>query len=154
MQETKLEVGAVIEGKVTGITKFGAFVDVGGGKTGMVAPVFVREIKDFITEGQVVKVRVLNLSEDGKISLSIKKAVDNPPSGRPPHRRDDRPGRPAEPVPAGPARPGDYEWHARENSGSFEDMMSRFKQTSDEKISDLRRAENKRGGYSRRGSRG
>lgn len=58
------------------------------------------------------------------------------------------------PVSQGPARPGDYEWHARENSGSFEDMMSRFKQTSDEKISDLKRAENKRGGYSRKGPRG
>jgi polyribonucleotide nucleotidyltransferase len=51
MQETKLEVGAIFEGKVTGITKFGAFVDIGG-KTGMVhisevAPVFVKEITDF-----------------------------------------------------------------------------------------------------------
>ena len=35
MQETKLEVGAIFEGKVTGITKFGAFVDLGNGKTGM-----------------------------------------------------------------------------------------------------------------------
>lgn len=163
MQETKLEVGAVLEGKVTGITKFGAFVDVGGGKTGMVhisevAPVFVKEIKDFVTEGQIVKVRVINLTEDGKISLSIKKAEEENRPPRPPRRREDSrppraPRRPAPPVQQGPARPGDYEWHARENSGSFEDMMSRFKQTSDEKISDLKRAENKRGGYSRRGSR-
>ncbi len=164
MQETKLEVGTVIEGKVTGITKFGAFVDIGGGKTGMVhisevAPVFVREIKDFVTEGQTVKVRVINLSEDGKISLSIKKAMDNPPpQNKPPRRREERGARPQRRVQEtphqSPARPGDYEWHARENSGSFEDMMSRFKQTSDEKISDLRRAENKRGGYSRRGAKG
>ena len=57
MQETKLEVGAIFEGKVTGITKFGAFVDLGNGKTGMVhisevAPVFVKEIRDFVTEDQ------------------------------------------------------------------------------------------------------
>ena len=73
MQDTKLEVGTVTEGKVTGITKFGAFVDIGGGKTGMVhisevAPVFVREIKDFVTEGQTVKVRVINLSDPATMS--------------------------------------------------------------------------------------
>lgn len=163
MQETKLEVGAIFEGKVTGITKFGAFVDIGNGKTGMVhisevAPVFVKEIRDFVTEGQMVKVKVIGINEDGKISLSMKKADENAQQ-RPPRRREDRPPRQnyarreaAQSV-QGPARPGDYEWRARENSGSFEDMMSRFKQTSDEKISDLKRAENKRGGYSRRGPR-
>ena len=75
MQETKLEVGAIFEGKVTGITKFGAFVDLGNGKTGMVhisevAPVFVKEIRDFVTEGQTVKVKIIGINEDGKISLS------------------------------------------------------------------------------------
>ena len=79
MQETKLEVGAIFEGKVTGITKFGAFVDLGNGKTGMVhisevAPVFVKEIRDFVTEGQTVKVKIIGINEDGKISLSMKKA--------------------------------------------------------------------------------
>ena len=88
MQETKLEVGAVLEGTVTGITNFGAFVDIGGGKTGMVhisevAPVFVKEIRDFVKEGQKVRVRVINLSEDGKISLSIKKADENAQQQRP-----------------------------------------------------------------------
>ena len=155
MQETKLEVGAIFEGKVTGITKFGAFVDLGNGKTGMVhisevAPVFV-------------KVKIIGINEDGKISLSMKKADENAQQQRPPRRRDEN-GRPprqnnyhrreaSAPVQS-PARPGDYEWRARENSGSFEDMMSRFKQMSDEKISDLKRAENKRGGgYSRKGPR-
>lgn len=82
MQETKLEVGAIFEGKVTGITKFGAFVDLGNGKTGMVhisevAPVFVKEIRDFVTEGQTVKVKIIGINEDGKISLSMKKADEN-----------------------------------------------------------------------------
>lgn len=165
MQETKLEVGAIFEGKVTGITKFGAFVDIGNGKTGMVhisevAPVFVKEIRDFVTEGQVVKVKLIGINEDGKISLSMKKADENAQQQRPPRRRDDRPSRQnnyarreSTPPVQSPARPGDYEWRARENSGSFEDMMSRFKQMSDEKISDLKRAENKRGGYSRKGTR-
>ncbi|MBO5253202.1 MAG: S1 RNA-binding domain-containing protein [Clostridia bacterium] len=171
MQETKLEVGAIFEGKVTGITKFGAFVDIGGGKTGMVhisevAPVFVKEIRDFVTEGQAVKVKVIGISEDGKVSLSMKKADESAQQPRPQQRRREEGGRPPrtnnhvrrEPTPPvqSPARPGDYEWRARENSGSFEDMMSRFKQMSDEKISDLKRAENKRGGgYSRsKGNRG
>ena len=157
MQETKLEVGAIFEGKVTGITKFGAFVDLGNGKTGMVhisevAPVFVKEIRDFVTEGQTVKVKIIGINEDGKISLSMKKADENAQQQRPPRRRDEN-GRP----------PRQNNYHRREASapvqsparpGDFEDMMSRFKQMSDEKISDLKRAENKRGGgYSRKGPR-
>jgi len=91
MQETKLEVGAIFEGKVTGITKFGAFVDLGNGKTGMVhisevAPVFVKEIRDFVTEGQTVKVKIIGINEDGKISLSMKKADENAQQQRPPRR--------------------------------------------------------------------
>ena len=92
MQETKLEVGAIFEGKVTGITKFGAFVDIGG-KTGMVhisevAPVFVKEIRDFVTEGQAVKVKVIGINDDGKISLSMKK-VDESAQQRPPRRHEE-----------------------------------------------------------------
>lgn len=170
----QLEVGEIYEGKVTGITKFGAFVTFEGGQTGMVhisevAPTFVNEIKDFITEGQTVKVRVLAISEEGKVSLSIKKALPEEQQRRP--RRQDggprreggprkdgngpRQSRGPRPAPQpGPGRPGDFEWQSRRNdSGSFEDMMSRFKQTSDEKMSDLKRSgmDTRRGGYSRRG---
>ena len=79
----QLEVGKIYEGKVTGITKFGAFIDLGENRTGMVhisevAPTFVKEITDFISMGETVKVRVLNIGDDGKISLSIKRAVENP----------------------------------------------------------------------------
>ena len=130
----QVEVGAIIEGKVTGITKFGAFVDLGDGTTGMVhisevASAYVKEIRDHIQEGQTVKVKVLTISEDGKISLSIKKAT--PPAPRAPRQ----------PV-TSPGRPGDFEWKSSKSAasgGSFEDMMSRFKQTSDEKFSDLKR---------------
>lgn len=158
----QLEVGEIYEGKVTGITKFGAFVTFEDGQTGMVhisevAPTFVNEIKDFITEGQEVKVRVLSISEEGKVSLSIKKALPEDKQRRPRRndggapRRDGAPrregngGRPPKsnyrPAPQqSPGRPGDFEWQSRRNdSGSFEDMMSRFKQTSDEKMSDLKR---------------
>ena len=155
----QLEVGSILEGKVTGITKFGAFVELPGGKTGMVhisevAPTFVKEIRDFVTENQTVKVKVLSIGEDGKISLSMKKALD--PAQQQPRRREQRGGNgpraPRQPRPAAvsPGRPGNYEWQSRRNEGgSFEDMMSRFKQSSDEKMSDLKRAvESKRGGFS------
>ena len=80
----QLENGKIVEGKVTGITKFGAFVDLGEGKTGMVhisevAPTFVKEISDFLTQGQTVKVKILNIAPDGKISLSVKQALDPAP---------------------------------------------------------------------------
>ena len=57
-----LTVGAIVEGKVTGITKFGAFVALPENKSGMVhisevASSFVNDIKDFLQEGQQVKVR-------------------------------------------------------------------------------------------------
>lgn len=155
----QLEVGSILEGKVTGITKFGAFVELPGGKTGMVhisevAPTFVKEIRDFVTENQTVKVKVLSISEEGKISLSMKKAMD--PAQQQPQRRESRangPRTPRQPRPAAvsPGRPGNYEWQSRRiEGGSFEDMMSRFKQSSDEKMSDLKRAvESKRGGFSR-----
>ena len=143
----QLEVGMVLEGKVTGITKFGAFVELPGGRTGMVhisevASTFVKEIRDYVTENQTNKVKILNINEDGKISLSMKRAVDPPPRTGNSAPRQQRPG-----------RPGNYEWQSRRNEGgSFEEMMSRFKQTSDEKMSDLKRCmESKRGGFSRHG---
>ena len=143
----QLEVGMVLEGKVTGITKFGAFVELPGGRTGMVhisevASTFVKEIRDYVTENQTIRVKILNINEDGKISLSMKRAVDPPPRTGNSAPRQQRPG-----------RPGNYEWQSRRNEGgSFEEMMSRFKQTSDEKMSDLKRCmESKRGGFSRHG---
>jgi S1 RNA binding domain protein len=71
-----IEVGMILEGKVSGITKFGAFVDLPDSKTGMVhisevAPTFINEISDYVKVGQEVKVKVLSLN-DGKISLSMK----------------------------------------------------------------------------------
>ena len=78
-----IEVGMILEGKVSGITKFGAFVDLPNSKTGMVhisevALEFVKDIKDHLTVGQTVKVKVISIADDGKISLSIKKAMEQP----------------------------------------------------------------------------
>lgn len=143
----QLEVGTVFEGKVTGITKFGVFVELPDKKNGMVhisevAQTYVKEIRDHVTEGQIVKVKVLSIGEDGKVSLSIKKAMDPPP-------------RKTFSRPAPVTGPGSFEWKPNTNSsGSFEDMMSKFKQTSDEKMSDLKRSlDSKHGGFSpRRGN--
>jgi S1 RNA binding domain protein len=159
-----IEVGMILEGKVSGITKFGAFVDLPESKTGMVhisevAPTFVSEINDFVKMGQTVKVKVLALN-DGKISLSIKQALpkeqqqqkksfDKNNQKQQSRTRSRQPYKPAPPV----TSPGDYEWQSlRKNSpSSFEDMMSKFKQTSEDKMSDLKRGGESRG-YSRRGN--
>ncbi len=163
----QLEKDKIVEGKVTGITKFGAFVDLGEGKTGMVhisevAPTFVKEITDFLTQGQTVRVKILNIAPDGKISLSVKQALD-------PAQQEKRPAKPRE----GQGRPGggrkeglkiprsggrERDWnHPPRESGSrdFEDMLSRFMARSDEKISDLKRnTDGKRGSFGgRRGGK-
>ena len=138
----QLTVGMIVEGKVKSLTKFGAFITLPDGSTGMVhisevAPTYVKEIRDYVTENQMVKVKVLSISEDGKVSLSMKKAVE--PTARPARA-------------VSPGRPGGFEWQpSRGDSGSFEDMMSKFKQASDEKISDLRKSvDGKRGSYQKR----
>lgn len=129
----QLEVGVVVEGKVTGITNFGVFVEIPGGKTGMVhisevAQTYVNEIREHVKENQLIKVKVLSIGDDGKVSLSIKRAMERPV----------RPKKVAQAPFSG--RPDGAEWTARRNDNlSFEDMMLKFKQTSDDKFSDLKR---------------
>lgn len=153
----QVETGSILEGKVTGITNFGAFVELPGGQTGMVhisevASAFVTDIRQHLTENQVVKVKVLNVGEDGKISLSIKKAQAPEASAARPRQGGGRPNRAPRKPAVSPGRPGSFEWQSASAGTSFEDMMSHFKQTSDEKISDLKKSsEGRHGGYSRRG---
>lgn len=150
-------VGSIQDGKVTGITKFGAFVALPGGRSGLVhiseiAYSYVNDVKDHLTEGQEVKVKVIGIDDAGRINLSIKKAMDPPArpaatnmgSGRPPAGGADRrplSGRPVNYVPrsAAPKEPAD-----------FEDKLKQFMQSSDSKLSDLRMAEKKN---TRRGNR-
>ena len=85
----ELQVGAILEGKVTGCAKFGAFVFLPSvGKSGMVhisevANTYVNDINEHLKEGQSVKVKVLSVDPSGKIALSIKKAVEATPKPRP-----------------------------------------------------------------------
>ena len=134
----QLEVGSIVEGKVTGFTSFGAFVDLDGGKKGMVhisevARTYVNDIKEFVKIGDVVKMKVLNIGEDGKISLSIKRALEPEKTAEQKERRERRS--------YGQQKiDSSYTWAPKKTEPqSFEEMMSRFKQTSDEKFSDLKR---------------
>lgn len=79
----QIEEGAVVSGKVTGLTDFGAFVELEGGKTGMihiseVAPNYVKDIREHLSVGQEVTSKVISITPQGKISLSIKKLNDQP----------------------------------------------------------------------------
>lgn len=137
-----VEVGSIVEGKVTGVKKFGAFVLLPTGETGMVhisevSNEYIEELADVLSEGQAVKVKVLSVNNDGKIALSIKRTQAAPPKRQ---QRADT-GRVWQPKTP----------NAPQGELSFEDMMSQFKSRSEEKISDLKRVtEAHRGGYSRR----
>lgn len=157
----QIEEGAIVSGKVTGLTDFGAFVELEGGKTGMihiseVAPNYVKDIKEHLTVGQEVKAKVLTVSPEGKISLSIKKLSDRPVEReqRQPQQRPQRP--------RSERRPAPNVWNGQKSDApaggekpSLDDMIASFKKQSEEKQTALRRVDSKRGsmGYSRRGSK-
>ncbi len=115
-----IEVGATVEGKVTGITNFGAFVELPGGDTGLVhisevANTYVKDISNYLKEDEKVKVKVINIDNDGKIGLSIKQLED------PTERKDHAP------------------------KMSFEEKMAKFMKQSSERQQDLKNREAKRG---------
>ncbi|WP_213424292.1 S1 domain-containing RNA-binding protein [Bhargavaea massiliensis] len=135
-----IEVGSKVQGKVTGITNFGAFVELPNGKTGLVhisevADHYVKDINELLKVGDTVEVKVMNVGNDGKIGLSIRKA--KPESERP--QRPERPFRPR-----GGNRGGGDNRGGKEN---FEQKMARFLKDSEDRLSTLKRAtESKRGG--------
>lgn len=160
----ELQVGSILEGKVTSITKFGAFVALDSGKSGLVhiseiANSFVNDVHDFLQEGQTVKVLVLS-TENGKINLSIKKALPQQerPAFRPrtsgAPRTAGAPGHTGAPRSAPQSRPA----FARQQSTlapsadqSFEDKLKQFLSSSEGKMADLNRSiDGKRGGGRRR----
>ena len=138
----QLQVGMVLEGKVTGITKFGAFVALPEGKSGLVhiseiANTFVNDVHDYVQDGQTVKVKIIGIADDGKINLSIKKAEapEQPARQSRPQRNYSSQGqtqqrsgysyRQAVPRANGPT--GD---------ASFEDKLKHFMQESDSRMAD------------------
>lgn len=138
-----LAVGNIVTGKVTTITKFGAFIALPEGKSGLVhisevAPTFVSDVHDFLTEGQEVTVKILAITPEGKINLSIKQAMPRPQR---PGRRE-APARRTAPAPAAPPEPAEQ---------TFEDKLKQFMSVSDSKQSELNRyIAGKRGGRRRK----
>ena len=149
-----IEVGSVLDGKVTGITNFGAFVALPGNRSGLVhiseiAYSYVSDVHDHLAEGQEVKVKVIGVDANNRINLSIKQAAPPPPR---PERRQPRPGNGPNPQPRRPAPSRNFtpEPVLPKGPASFEDQLKQFMASSDSKLSELHMNE-KRG--SRRGGR-
>lgn len=132
-----LQVGNILEGTVVNITNFGAFVELSG-RTGLVhiseiSDTYVKDIRQHLKEQDKVKVKVIGIDGDGKISLSIRQA--NPP------RRTNKPVE------------IDWDYEKKKASGlSFEERLAKFLKDSEERFQDLKKnQESKRsGGYARR----
>ena len=142
-----LEVGKTVEGKVSGITPFGAFIDLGEGKTGLVhisevALEYVKDINNHLKENDEVTVKVISIDSKGKISLSIKQALLDKKKAEAKNRS---------------SRPEDIDWYKKAADSdappSFEELMNKFKQSSDERMHDIKKGmDSKRGGNYRRSS--
>lgn len=156
----ELEVGAILEGKVTGITKFGAFVLLPGGQSGLVhiseiANAFVNDVNDYLHMGDVVKVKVVGINEAGKINLSIKQTLTPTPRPAQGPARPAAAPRPAQSAPAahssyrgGP--PQDGELIGPSGDASFEDKLKHFMHESDSKMSGNKLYADRKGGGRRR----
>ncbi|WP_078543193.1 S1 domain-containing RNA-binding protein [Litchfieldia alkalitelluris] len=133
-----IEVGSKLQGKVTGITNFGAFVELPEGSTGLVhisevADNYVKDINEHLKVGDQVEVKVINVEKDGKIGLSIKKAKEQPPQQqRPPRNNSPR---------------NNNNRNMAQPKENFEQKMNRFLKDSEERLTSLKRhTESKRGG--------
>jgi S1 RNA binding domain protein len=158
-----IEVGSKLEGKVTGITHFGAFVELPDGVTGLVhiseiADNYVKDVNEFLKINDTVTVKVINVEKDGKIGLSIKQTIDRPVAEpKPAYNRPDRPARPGAKPPfrseGGGGRPqrgggrGGAPNRAPSRAPNFEDKVSKFLKDSEDRLTSLKRhTESKRGG--------
>lgn len=145
-----IEVGGKVSGKVSGITNFGAFIDLGEGKTGLVhisevSNNYVKDINEVLTVGDEVQVKVMSVGTDGKIGLSIRRLLEgaevsnNEPTNRAPRKpREDR----------GPRK--EYRKPTAQpvaKKQNFDDLMSDFMKDSEDRLLSLKRnTEGKRGG--------
>lgn len=139
-----IQKGQILTGKVTGITKFGAFVQLAPGKSGLVyiseiANTFVNNVADFLTVGQEVQVKVVSIDEQGRINLSIKQAQPKP-AARPAQKPQHAP-RAVQPEPQAEETSGDQD---------FEDKLKRFRKDSEGKLSDAMRQTERRTSKRRR----
>ena len=132
----ELAVGTIVQGKVTGITKFGAFVTLPNSKSGLVhiseiANTYVSDVHEHLTEGQEVMVKILKIDEAGKISLSIKKAQED---AKPAQASQTRQGTQARQI----TRRSTSGVSAPKEPQTFEEKLKAFMADSDSKISGIR----------------
>lgn len=145
-----IEVGAKLKGKVSGITNFGAFIDLGEGKTGLVhisevSNGFVKDINEVLKVGDEVTVLVTTIGNDGKIGLSIRKAEDKPKEEKREFPKKDF-NRSSQKKPF-PRNNNKNQGNSGNNKEDFDSLMSSFLKDSDDRLSSLRRnTEGKRGG--------
>lgn len=142
-----IEIGELIEGKVSGIKPFGAFVDLPENKSGMihiseVAQGYVKNINDYLSIGDIVTVKVIKLTDDGKINLSLR------------HEQVPQESKGVEPSKTEEPRTSRSEPEKKQQSvDDFDRMMSQFLKDSEDRLTSLKRStEGKRGG--RGGRRG
>ena len=164
----EFEIGSIYEGKVTGITKFGAFVQLAPGKSGMVhisevANTYVDDINNYLKEGQTVSVKLVAIDEQGRINLSIKKALPQPEqAARPARPAGNRPApqqRTSAPRPAAPSAPrtksqppvfAPDQSTLPKGDDSFESKLKAFMQSSESRLSDVKSRNDRSGGGRRR----
>ncbi|OOM73922.1 S1 domain-containing RNA-binding protein [Clostridium sp. BL-8] len=133
-----LMAGNIVEGTVINITNFGAFIEVEG-KTGLVhisevADSYVKDIREHLNEQDKVKVKVISIDDNGKISLSIKQANVQRKS----------------------VKPAEIDWKSADkkktnNSGNFEDIMSKFLKDSEERMQDVKKHQEFKGKGGKKG---
>ncbi len=135
-----LELGKIVDGKVSGITNFGAFIELPEGKSGLVhisevSKDYVKDINEHLKVGDSVRVKITNIDPNGKIGLSIKKAQEEE--------------RKKKYVFSGV--PAEFSFSADKGEDlSFEDKLAKFKQDSTDRMQDVKKAaENRRTGYKR-----
>lgn len=144
----EIQKGAILPGKVTGITKFGAFVQLAPGKSGLVyiseiANTFVNNVADFLSVGQEVTVKVIGIDEQNRINLSIKQALPPKPKTEPAPRPQSRPSHPPRPDAYYPQSDAPVD-------ADFEDKLKRFMKDSEGRISDMMRQTERRNSKRRR----
>ncbi len=147
-----IEVGSKVQGKVTGITNFGAFVELPGGSTGLVhisevADNYVKDINEHLMVGDEVEVKIINVEKDGKIGLSIKKAKERPPQPSTSPSSSSSSSRPSSQRPRSNSNRQSGGYRDKFEQETFEQKMNRFLKDSEDRLSTLKRAtESKRGG--------
>ena len=156
-----IEVGNVIPGKVTGITNFGVFVDLGDRKTGLVhisevSDSYIQDIKEVLKVGDEVKVKVMTIVDDGKISLSIRRAVDKPKEDTEDKSKNKKTFTPRNQdsqdfkknrFAGKSASPYEKKSPSQSKATDFDSLMSSFLKDSEDRLTSLKRnTEGKRGG--------